>query len=116
MCRSKIKGGTVTEKKLYYEGSITIDRSLIEAAEILPGEMVNVLNVNNGARIETYVIEGKAGSGDICLNGPSARFFEVGDRLIILSTGLYDEEELRRHTLKIVELSQGNRIVVKAEG
>jgi len=85
MLKSKIAHARVTDANLYYEGSITIDETLLEAADILPGEKVEVLNVNNGSRIETYAISGKKNSGVICLNGPSARSANRGDELIILS-------------------------------
>ncbi|MBF0619817.1 MAG: aspartate 1-decarboxylase, partial [Candidatus Omnitrophica bacterium] len=81
-CKSKIGHATITQAELYYEGSITIDENLINAVGIIPGEKVEVLNINNGARLETYVIAGKAGSGQICLNGPAARQGHVGDKLI----------------------------------
>lgn len=108
ICIVKIKGGKVTDKKLYYEGSITIDKKIIEKAGILPGEMLYVLNLNNGKRVKTYLIEGK--EGEICLNGPAARFFEIGDEIIILSTGYFTEEELKNYKMKIVELGENNKI------
>ena len=110
MCTGKIKGGRVTEKKLRYEGSITLDKNLIEAAEFIPGQMVRVLNLNNGKRITTYVIEGKRGSGVICLNGPAARLFEVDDEIIVLATRLMNESEAKVSVLKIVDLEEHNRI------
>lgn len=96
--KSKIHRVRITEVQLYYPGSITIDRLLIQAADILEGEKVDVLNLNTGERIETYVISGKGNSGEICLNGPAARRGYVGDEIIILSYGLVDEHEA--HTLK----------------
>lgn len=110
MCVVKIKGGKVTDKKLYYEGSITIDKKIIDKAGLLPGEMVYVLNLNNGKRVKTYIIEGKENSGEICLNGPAARFFEIGDEIIILSTGYFTEEELKNYKMKIIELGEKNKI------
>lgn len=110
VCICKIKGGKITEKKLYYEGSITIDKEIIERAGLFPGEMVYVLNLNNGARISTYVIEGERNSGVICMNGPSARFFEIGDEIIILAVAYLDEEELKNYKMKIIELGENNRI------
>ena len=83
--KSKIGHATITKAELHYEGSITIDTDLIKAAGLIPGEKVHVLNENTGSRIETYVIAGKPGSGEICLNGPAARTGFVGDMLIILS-------------------------------
>ena len=88
MLKSKIHRAKVTGTKLYYEGSIAIDSLLLDAANILPGEKVEVLNLNNGARLETYAIVGKKGSGEICLNGPSARFACEGDEVIILAYGI----------------------------
>ncbi|MCM8804818.1 MAG: aspartate 1-decarboxylase [Candidatus Omnitrophica bacterium] len=110
MTRCKIKGGKVTDKNLYYEGSITIDKKIIEQADILPGEMVYVLNLNNGARVFTYVIEGEENSGVICLNGPSARFFEVGDQVIILGISLVEEDRVKDFKTKIITLSEKNKI------
>ena len=82
LCKSKITPATVTQTELWYEGSITVDADLIEAAGLVPYEQVHVLNINNGERIITYVIEGTRGSGIICLNGPSARAAVVGDRRV----------------------------------
>ena len=110
MCICKIKGGKVTEKKLYYEGSITLDKEIIEKAGLLPGEIVDVLNLNNGARISTYVIEGEKNSGVICMNGPAARFFEIGDEIIILAVTYLGEEELKNYKMKIIELGENNKI------
>ncbi|MGC8977237.1 MAG: aspartate 1-decarboxylase [Candidatus Ratteibacteria bacterium] len=110
MTRCKIKGGKVTDKNLYYEGSITIDKKIIEEGDILPGEMVYVLNLNNGARIFTYVIEGEENSGIICLNGPSARFFEIGDDIIILGISLVEDDKLKDFKMKIVNLGEKNKI------
>jgi len=111
MCRSKIKGGKVTDKNIYYEGSITLDKDILDASGILPGEMVYVLNINNGARVSTYTIEGERGSGVICLNGPSARYFEKGDEVIILGVSFVSEEELGKGwKLKITELDGNNRV------
>lgn len=110
MCVCKIKGGKVTDKKLYYEGSITLDKEIIEKANLSPGEMVYVLNLNNGARISTYIIEGERNSGVICMNGPSARFFEIGDEIIILSIAYLNKEELKNYKMKIIELGEKNKI------
>lgn len=114
MCRCKIKGGKVTDKNIYYEGSITLDKDILEASGIFPGEMVYVLNINNGARISTYTIEGEKGSGILCLNGPSARYFEVGDLVTILAVSFVSEEELKKGwELKIVELNENNRVKIE---
>lgn len=109
-CKSKIGHASVTQAELYYEGSITIDESLIKAVNILPGEKVEVLNVNNGSRIETYVIAGKANSGQIRLNGPAARSGCVGDQLIILSYCLMDPEEAKKQKTKVIILDDHNKI------
>ena len=109
-CKSKIGHGRVTQAQLYYEGSITIDEEILKAVDIIPGEKVEVLNVNNGSRLETYVISGKSGSGQICLNGPAARCGFVGDQLIILSYALIEPDEARRCKTKIVYLDDHNKI------
>ena len=109
-CKSKIGHATITQAELYYEGSITIDESVLEAAGIVPGEKVEILNINNGIRIETYTIAGKAGSGQICLNGPAARSGAVGDKIIILSYALVDIKEARSSKTKVVYLDEKNKI------
>lgn len=111
MCIAKIHGATVTETELFYEGSITIGSDLLEESGILPNERVQVVNLNNGSRLETYVIEGEAGSRTICLNGPAARAAQVGDQVHILAYGLLEEEEARGLTLNVVHVDQANRIV-----
>ncbi|MBN1870220.1 MAG: aspartate 1-decarboxylase [Candidatus Omnitrophica bacterium] len=110
ICKSKIAHGFITEAELFYEGSITVDKSLLEAVDILPGEKVDVLNVNNGNRFTTYVIPGKAGSGTICLNGPAARLGLVGDQVIILSFALMEPEEAKKYKTKIIHLDENNKI------
>ena len=109
-CKSKIAHATITEAELRYEGSITVDKDLLDVVDIVPGEKVAVLNMNNGARIETYAIAGKAGSGRICLNGAAARTGLVGDEIIILSYGLVKQSEAKDYTTKIVYLDENNRI------
>jgi aspartate 1-decarboxylase len=93
--KSKIHRVKVTQAELNYVGSVTIDRMLMEAANLLEGEKVQIVNINNGERIETYVIAGDANSGTICLNGPAARKVQMGDLLIIIGYGLLDFEEAR---------------------
>ena len=110
MCKSKIHRAKVTETKLYYEGSIAIDTLLLEAADILPGEKVEVLNLNNGSRLETYAIKGQRGSGEICLNGPSARFACQGDEVIILAYGMVLDEEAKKIKTKVVHVDSSNKI------
>ncbi|MFC2175734.1 aspartate 1-decarboxylase [Bacteroidota bacterium] len=94
--KSKIHRVTVTEADLNYIGSITIDPILMEAANIIEGEKVQIVNLNNGERLETYVITGKKGSGAVCLNGPAARRVAVGDIIIIISYAILDFEEAKR--------------------
>jgi aspartate 1-decarboxylase len=110
MCKSKIHRGILTGADLHYEGSLTLDRDLMEAADILPYEKVQVVNVNNGARFETYVIEGERGSGTIQLNGAAARLGAVGDHVIVISYAEYDEDELEGFEPKLVFVDERNRI------
>jgi len=110
MLKSKIYYAIVTEAELYYKGSITIDEEIIKKSGLVEHEKVEVLNLNNGSRIETYVIKGKVKSGIICLNGPAARTGVVGDKLIILSYALYSNEEIKNQKPIVVELSDGNKI------
>ena len=112
MCKSKISNAVVTGKELYYEGSITIDENIIEKADIAPGEMVDVLNLNSGARITTYVIPGKRGLGEIGLNGPASRFFEIGDTVVILSTCIVDESQRKNWKINTVKLQNKDKTVV----
>ena len=108
--KSKIHGATVTEANLRYTGSITIDKSLLKAADICAFERVQIVNLNNGSRVETYVLEGAAGSGTICMNGAAARWAEVGDKVIIISYGLMTAAELRRHRPKVIFVDDRNRM------
>lgn len=100
--KSKIHMVSVTEADLYYEGSITIDEDLMDASDILPNEKVQVVNVNNGKRLDTYVIKGERGSGVICMNGPAARKVSVGDVIIIISYASLDFEEAKSFEPKII--------------
>jgi aspartate 1-decarboxylase len=111
MLKSKIHRAHVTETNLEYEGSITIDQQLLEAADILPYEEVQVLNVNNGARFSTYAITGKPGHGDICLNGAAARMAVKGDVVIILTYTQMQEEAARRHIPGVVHVNACNAII-----
>lgn len=113
MLKSKIHRAVLTEADLNYMGSITIDRDLMEAADILPYEKVQVVNNNNGARFETYVIEGERGSGKICLNGAAARLGQPGDLLIILSYIHMEENEARHYEPRVVFVDEKNRITGK---
>jgi len=111
MLKSKIHRATVTDSDLHYVGSVTIDAELMEHADLLPVEHVHVLDVDNGARFETYVIEGERGAGDMCLNGAAARLVQPGDRVIIVSYGLYSEAELADHAPRVVHVDERNAIV-----
>ena len=111
MLKSKIHRATVTGCDLHYVGSITLDTELMESADLLPGEMVHVLDVDNGNRFETYVIEGARGSGEVCLNGAAARLVHQGDRVIVVSYGVYDEQELESHEPRVVHVDERNAIV-----
>lgn len=113
MLRSKIHRATVTDASLEYEGSLTVDPILLEAAGILPYEQVLVSNLNNGERFETYVIPGKSGSGDMCLNGPTARKGLQGDTIIVFCYEYYNEEELKTFKPRLVFVDGQNRIVEK---
>jgi aspartate 1-decarboxylase len=105
MLKSKIHRATITDSDLHYVGSITIDPDLLEAADILEHEQVHVVDVDNGARFETYTIAGERGSGEICVNGAAARLVHRGDTIIVISYGQYDEAELRRHTPRVVHVA-----------
>ena len=108
MMKSKIHRATVTEANLKYVGSITIDEELMEAADIIPNEKVQVVNNNNGARLETYVIPGKRGGRTICLNGAAARLVQVGDEVIIISYGIFTDEASKTYEPKVVFVDEGN--------
>ncbi len=111
MLKSKIHRAVLTGADLNYMGSITIDRDLMDAADILPYEKVQVVNNNNGARFETYCIEGPRGSGIVCLNGAAARLGQPGDILIILSYLQLSEEDARNYRPRIVFVDSQNRVV-----
>ncbi len=110
MLKSKIHRVRVTRCNVDYEGSITIDRKLLEEADILPYEQVQVLNINNSARFTTYAIEGEKGSGEICINGAAARLVVRGDTIIILSYRHVDESEVRNFSPKLVYVDSRNAI------
>jgi len=113
MKKSKIHTATITGLELYYEGSITIDRDLLDMADMLPGEQVQVVNLNNGQRLITYTISGERGSGVIELNGPAARLAAIGDKVIIISYGNYDDAEAKALEPIIVFVDEHNRAVRK---
>ncbi|EFM09732.1 aspartate 1-decarboxylase [Paenibacillus curdlanolyticus YK9] len=109
MMKAKLHRATVTEANLHYVGSITIDEDLMDAADIWANEKVQIVNNNNGARLETYVIKGPRGSGVICLNGAAARLVQPGDQVIIISYAAMSEEEAREYKPRIVILDEKNR-------
>lgn len=109
LMKSKLHRATVTEANLHYMGSITLDPELMEAADILAHERVQVLDVDNGARLETYAIPGTRGSGEVCLNGPAARCVQVGDTIIVISYATYTDAEAAEHTPVVVYCDAGNR-------
>ncbi len=111
MFHGKIHRAVVTQARLDYMGSITIDEDLLEAAGILPGEKVQIVNNNNGERLETYTIAGKRGSGVICLNGAAARKAQVGDTVIIIAYALMDEKEAKANKPKVVMVDEHNHIL-----
>jgi len=115
MMKSKIHKARVTEANLNYVGSITIDSALMEKADILPNEQVQIVNNNNGERFETYVIPGQKNSGMICLNGAAARRVQVGDEIIIISYGLMTDEESRSYTPTIVFVDEKNQWIEVAK-
>ncbi len=117
MLKGKIHRATVTEARLDYEGSVTIDPVLMKAADVLPFEKVHVLDVTNGNRLETYAIQGQSGSGEICINGAAAHLVQKGDVVILLSYQQLDETDARTLNPKLVYVDEKNRIVeLRADG
>jgi aspartate 1-decarboxylase len=108
--KSKIHRATVTEANLNYVGSVTIDEEILESVGLLPNEKVQVVNINNGERIETYAIKGEKGSGVICLNGAAARLFQPGDLVIIIGYADMEEEEAKVHKPKVAIMGENNVI------
>ncbi|UOF88792.1 aspartate 1-decarboxylase [Fodinisporobacter ferrooxydans] len=115
MCKGKLHRVKVTEAKLEYVGSITIDTALMKAANIVPYEMVQITNVANAVLWKTYAIPAPEGSGTICLNGPPARLFQPGDEVIVLSMAWLDEEEVQELESAVVFVNEKNRIVSVAK-
>ncbi|MGQ3684342.1 MAG: aspartate 1-decarboxylase [Candidatus Loosdrechtia sp.] len=115
MCKAKIHAAKVTETNLAYQGSITIDKALLDMVDMLPYERVQVLNINNGTRIETYVIEGERNSGTICLNGAAARWAQPGDRVIIISYCLLEDKDARNWKPNIILVDEYNRLIKSLE-
>jgi aspartate 1-decarboxylase len=112
MLKSKIHRATVTGSDLHYVGSITVDQDLLDAADIREHEQVHVVDVDNGARFETYTISGERGSGEICINGAAARLVHTGDTIIVISYAEYSEEELESYTPRVVHVNRDNEIVI----
>ena len=108
--KSKLHCATVTEANLNYMGSITIDEDLMDAANLIAGEKVQIVNNNNGERFETYIIKGKRGSGCVCLNGAAARKVQVGDVVIIIAYALMDFEEAKNYSRIVVFPKEGNKL------
>jgi aspartate 1-decarboxylase len=116
LCKSKLHRATVTQAELDYEGSISIDAHLLKAADILPFEMVQVVDIANGARFETYAIEEAANSGIVCVNGAAARLVQVGDPIIVITYAQMTPAEAQQHRPTIVVLDEKNRIKDKWRG
>ncbi|HYZ28048.1 MAG TPA: aspartate 1-decarboxylase [Thermoleophilaceae bacterium] len=112
MLKSKIHRATITGSDLHYVGSITIDQDLLDAADIREHEQVHVVDVDNGARFETYTISGERGSGEICINGAAARLVHTGDTIIVISYAEYSEEELESYEPRVVHVNRDNEIVI----
>lgn len=116
LLKSKIHRATVTQADINYVGSITIDKVILDAADILEYEKVHVLNVSNGNRLETYAIAGEAGSGTVCMNGAAAWLVKTGDKVIVLSYALVSEDDAAGHRAKILFVDEQNRIKEIAHG
>lgn len=113
MLKVKLHRATVTEANLNYSGSITVDANLLEEAGLLVWERVHVVNINNGQRFETYLIEGERGSGTVCLNGAAARLVQPGDKIIVMAYADMSPEEARQHKPDVFILDDDNRIIEK---
>jgi aspartate 1-decarboxylase len=109
LMKSKLHRATITEANLHYMGSVTIDADLMALADLLPHEKVQVVDIDNGARLETYVIAGEPGSGVLCLNGAAARLVQPGDKVIVISYGTYTDAEAREHVPTVVLCDEANR-------
>lgn len=112
MFKGKLHRATITHADLNYVGSVTIDSNLLEKAGILPGEKVQIVNLNNGERFETYTISGEAGSGMICINGAAARLVQAGDKVIIIAYAFMDENEAKEFKPNVLVLDEDNRIIM----
>jgi aspartate 1-decarboxylase len=113
LMKSKLHRATVTDANLHYMGSITLDPELMELADILPHEQVQVVDIDNGARFETYAIRGERGSGDCCLNGAAARLVQPGDRVIVITYAAYSDADAREHQPRVVFCDEANRGVLR---
>ena len=111
MMTSKIHRATVTQADLHYVGSVTLDSDLADAADLLPGEKIAVVDVTNGARLETYIILGERGSGDVKINGAAAHLVHPGDLVILIAYGQMDDAEARTYRPRVVHVDAGNRII-----
>ena len=111
MMKSKIHRATVTQADLHYVGSVTVDEDLLDAADLLPGELVHIVDITNGARLETYTIAGERGSGVIGINGAAARLVHPGDLVILIAYGQMDTNEARAHQPHVVFVDEANRIL-----
>ncbi len=110
LMKCKLHQGVITEARLDYEGSITVDPVLMKAAGLLPHEQVDVLDITNGARFTTYVIEGEKGKGEMCVNGAAARLVAKGDRIIVIAYAQMTPEEAKKHVPKVVLLDAKNKV------
>ena len=115
LLKSKIHRATVTDANLDYEGSVTIDRALMEAADIVEHEQVQIYDVTNGARLTTYAIPGRAGSGVVCINGAAAHLVKAGDLVILATYAAFEEAEVRRHRARVVFVDAENAIAEPIE-
>lgn len=111
LLKSKIHRATVTQAELHYEGSVTIDAALVEAADLVPHEQVQIYDITNGARLTTYVICGERDGGGVCINGAAARLIQPGDLVIVASYAQYSEEEALGHEPRVVAVDERNRVV-----
>ena len=107
--RAKIHRATVTDANLHYQGSITLDPDLLDAAGMYPNEKVQVVNVNNGARLDTYIMVGERGSGVVCMNGPAARLAQIGDTVIVIAYAIVDKSEMAGFEPTLVHVDEANR-------
>lgn len=115
LIKSKIHRATVTESNLHYVGSVTVDAELMDAADLLPGELVHIVDIDNGNRLETYVIEGERGSGVIGINGAAAHLVKPGDLVILISYAQVDDAEARTMRPRVVHVDKHNRIVARGD-